>query len=106
MALLFRSKAGADVFMLQADAERLLQALGRDAAAQGIFLPEQVEAAEAQFARRLAELRAAAEMQDKPADPADLPPDAAAELARRAWPLLELLRAARARGVPVTWSSA
>jgi hypothetical protein len=99
LALIFRSKAGADVLMLQADAERLLRALGREPAPQGIVLPEQVEEALANFAVR-------SEPPASPDDDADAAEDLAPDLARRAWPLLELLRAARARGVPVTWSPA
>lgn len=99
MALLFRSKAGADVLMLQADADRVLRALGRDPAPQGIVLPEQVAAALAHFA-------ALAAAPSPPADDAEEAADPAPDLPRRAWPVLELLRAAQARGVPVTWSPA
>ena len=92
----FRSKAGAEVLMLQAHAEAVLRALGREPAPQGIFLPEQVDAALAAFAL----------VQQTPVDEAEaadqeLGPD----LGRRAWPLLELLRGARQKAVPVTWSS-
>lgn len=99
MALRFHSKAGADVLMLDADAGRVLQALGREPAAQGIFLPEQIEEALSRFASRPEEPSVAtgAETDDEEQEP--LP-----DLSRRAWPLLELLRAAQARGVPVTWS--
>lgn len=92
----FRSKAGAEVLMLQAHAEAVLRALGREPAPQGIFLPEQVDAALAAFALA----------QQAPADEAEAEGDEPGpDLGRRAWPLLELLRGARQMAVPVTWSS-
>jgi Domain of unknown function (DUF1840) len=99
MALLFRSKAGADVLMLQADAERVLRALGREPAAQGVFLPEQVDGLLQQFSLH-------AKTQAAQPDESETPDEAAPDLTRRAWPLLELMRASRARGVPLTWSPA
>lgn len=92
----FRSKAGADVLMLDAHADAVLRALGREPAPEGIFLPEQIPAALAAFAAH--EQPAPEAAPDEEAEP---PPG----LAQRAWPLLELLRAAAARGRPVTWSS-
>ena len=91
----FRSKAGADVLMLDAHADAVLQALGREAAAEGIFLPEQIPAALAAFARLA---QPAAEAEEEGAEPAP-------GLAQRAWPLLELLRAGHHAARPVTWSS-
>jgi len=92
----FRSKAGAEVLMLQAHAEAVLRALGREPAPQGIFLPEQVDAALAAFAL----------VQQAPVDAAEATDEEAVpDLGRRAWPLLELLRSARQKAVPVTWSS-
>lgn len=96
----FRSKAGADVMMLQAHADTVLQALGREPAPQGIFLPEQIDAALSAF--RLAQAEPA-EPVEEAADPLD--PEPVPDLARRAWPLLSLLQAAARLSVPVTWSS-
>lgn len=98
MPVRFRSKAGAEVLMLDAEAGRVLAALGREPAPQGVFLPEQIDAALQHFAHQPVE--------------AELPPDEGGDsevepalgLRRRAWPLLELLRRAQAEGVPVTWS--
>jgi hypothetical protein len=96
----FHSKAGADVLMLDAHAGAVLEALGRDPAPQGIFLPEQIAAALAQFqAQQAAPTPSDAE---EPSD--DEPPGPG--LAQRAWPLLDLLRRAQQLGEPVTWSSA
>lgn len=95
----FHSKAGADVLMLQAHADKVLQALGRAPAASGIFLPEQVAEALQAFERSASEA-AAAEAQTETEADEDLP-----DLRRRAWPLLQLLRDAQAMQVPVVWSS-
>lgn len=95
----FRSKAGADVLMLDAPADAVLQALGREPAADGIFLPEQIPAALAAFAAFLAPPPPTADAE--PEECVDPPPG----LSQRAWPLLELLRAAARRGHAVTWSS-
>lgn len=101
----FHSKAGADVLMLDAHAAGVLQALGRSPADQGIFLPEQIAAALAQFQIQ------AAVAQDLPSESPDADDGEATELplptlAQRAWPLLDLLRRAQQQGYPVTWSSA
>ena len=98
MALIFRSKAGADVLMLQADAERVLAALGKEPSCEGIVLPEHVEGLLARFVAHTTPPTPLAEEDSDDEGPVDV--------ARRAWPLLELLRAARARGVPVVWSPA
>lgn len=92
----FRSKAGAEVLMLQAHAEAVLRALGREPAPQGIFLPEQIDAALDAFAQAQQRPAEASEPEDEEPSP---------DLGRRAWPLLELLRRARQKTVPVTWSS-
>jgi hypothetical protein len=42
MSYLFQSRACADVFMLQSTGDALLQALGREPAAQGIIEPESI----------------------------------------------------------------
>jgi Domain of unknown function (DUF1840) len=92
----FQSKAGADVLMLQAHADAVLRALGREPAAQGIFEPQAMGAALAAFDARLPD-----PPPEGDAEQADDLPD----LARRAWPLLQLLRRAQANWVVVTWSS-
>jgi Domain of unknown function (DUF1840) len=92
----FHSKAGADILMLRAHADAVLSALGRDMAPQGIFEPTDIGAALAHWDQR----RPAPDAQDPEEDAQDAP-----VLARRAWPLLQLLRRARDASVVVTWSS-
>ena len=45
MLYTFKSKATANLIMLQANGTRLLQIIGKDPAAQGIVLPDQMPAA-------------------------------------------------------------
>lgn len=90
----FHSKAGADILMLRAHAEAVLEALGREPAPQGIFEGEGLASALLCWSRR-------AEVTPNEDDGEDDVPD----LPRRAWPLLQLLRRAQAARVPVTWSS-
>lgn len=97
----FQSKAGADVLMLDRHAQAVLGALGREPAAQGIFLPEQIEAALQAFATRPAEPARASVDDEEELDERDIP-----DLARRAWPVLELLRRALAEQHPVLWMPA
>ncbi len=93
----FRSKAGADILMLRAHADAVLAALGREAAAQGIFEGEGLGAALRCWAERPSQPSDVSNEDDGSEDPPDL--------ARRAWPLLQLLREAQHCGEAVTWSS-
>jgi hypothetical protein len=45
MLYTFKSKATANLIMLQANGKRMLEIIGKDPAAQGIVLPEQMPAA-------------------------------------------------------------
>ncbi len=93
----FRSKAGADVLMLNAHADAVLPLFGREAAAEGIFLCEQI----AEALQAYAEFRPPIAEQVLEGEAEDDSPD----LARRAWPLLDLLRRAQAQQHPVSWTS-
>ena len=95
----FRSKAGAEVLMLKAHAEALLQVLGREWAPEGIFLAEQIPAALARLDE--AERRAVVAVTEAADDGASALPDPG--LRQRAWPLRELLQRAAAKGQSVTW---
>lgn len=90
----FRSKAGADILMLRAHADAVLSALGRDPAAQGTFEGEGLTDALRRWEGRPA-----------PSEEPGAVDDDAPDLARRAWPLLQLLRRAQGARVPVVWSS-
>lgn len=109
----FTSKAGGAVALLDADGRHLLQALGKEAqAARGVITPEQLPvaiaaleaAAQAQQSAHQAAVLAAEERAGRGAASAEDerhgPP---VSLAQRAYPLLQLLRAAHAAGEPVLW---
>jgi len=100
MALItFRSRA-ASAFIMHADtAQRLLELIGKPMAERGVITNEQLDVA-------LARLLQAVEMEKAAGSPAegdDSAPSRPVSLGQRAFPLIEMLRAARKRGVDVTW---
>ena len=109
MLVTFSSKAGADILMLAQHAKPLLTIIGKtddnDLLTRGVFMPEQLEAAIFSLEHAIA-----AEPnlhQDKDED-GDLPKDALAlpvGLKQRSFPLLDLLKRARALQVPVIWEA-
>ncbi len=101
----FKSKAGADVIMLQPHGDQALQVLGREPSAQGIFqsadLPGLIQRGEAAIEEeQAAHERAKAEAQ---AEGRKAPPAPEVALRQRLWPLLELMRAAAASQTDVVW---
>jgi len=98
----FRSKAGGTVVMTQPVAERLLEIIGKPPARAGVFEPEQLRAAIAALEAAVAREQPATVDDDD--EQQSLPPMArAVSLRQRAWPLLELFRAALAREQRITW---
>jgi hypothetical protein len=99
----FKSKAAGTVVMTAPVAERLLEIVGKSAGPQGIFTVEQlgpaIAALQAAVERERAEAPPPADDDDdRPRDPAR-----AVTLAQRAWPLVDLLRAAQRAEQVVTW---
>lgn len=101
----FKSKAGADVIMLQPQGEHILRLLGRELAPQGVLRGAELPAAvtaleravaddEAAFARAVAEAEAAGEA---------APRREGISLRQRAWPLIELIRHAQRADNDVLW---
>lgn len=106
----FKSKAAADVIMTAPVAEKVLSAMHRSAADQGILqasdLPALVSALEAAIAQDEA-LRDGHEAGPHDANADD---DAAASvdavaLKQRAWPLLDMMKRSIAEGAHVTWGA-
>ena len=102
----FKSRAAGTVVMTAPVAERLLAIVGKAPGPRGIFTVEQMAPA-------LAALQAAVDQETadlagdaqpagstEPEDPRQPPP---VSLRQRAWPLMDLLRAAQAKGKDVTW---
>lgn len=96
----FRSRAAADIHMLDAHAYRLLELMGKPRQARGALDVDEIEGA-------LALLRkAVAQEKTETAPPGDDPEErdeATVDLARRAWPLIEMLERAARRGKAVSW---
>jgi len=104
MLLTFRSKAAADVIMLSHHAAPLLRAAGKSIPDQvperGVFTADQLPAAIAGIEHAI---QAAPDEPDKEDDTPTHPLSESVSLQRRAYPLLDMLRKAQARGSDVVW---
>ncbi len=106
--VVFRSKAAGEIFMFAETSRRILEIIGREEAPRGVITAEQVPAA---LQRLLAAVEqekanakaaaAAAEQADRRAEATDTAQPIT--LGQRAFPLIEMLRAAERRKVDVTW---
>jgi len=99
----FRSKAGPDVIMLADLTKRIFDILGRPLEARGILtieqLPNLITALETAILKDLGERsKLAAE-----GDAGTEKPKQADRLGQRAYPLLELMKQAKAKGESVMW---
>jgi hypothetical protein len=98
----FKSRATGTVVMTGPVAERLLAIVGKAPGPKGIFTVEQMPAA-------IEALQAAAEREKAESPPEAGDDERGAErakpvsLAQRAWPLIDMLKAAHAADKPVTW---
>lgn len=108
----FKTRNGGDVIMTQPVGDQVLKAAGREPAAAGVFEPEAMGAAIASIEAAIAAEEAAlAEAQREHAARVAAgeagtgkPPSApSVSLRQRAWPLLEMLRRARADGERIVW---
>lgn len=102
----FKSKAAGDVIMTAPIGDRVLRAIGREPAAQGIFevdaLRPAMSALEAaitaeEAARHAAEAEAKLEGHTLPDR------DGVVGLRQRVWPLIEMMKRAEAAGEPIVW---
>lgn len=108
MALVvFRSKAAGEIFMFPETAHRIFEILGRDDAPRGVITADQVADAlqrlVAAVEQEKADLKAAQQNANRNDDEADVAAARAVTLGQRAFPLIEMLRAAQQRNVDVTW---
>ena len=109
MALVvFRSKAAGEIFMFAETARRIFEIIARPEAPRGVITAEQVPAALQRLVDAVeeekAQLKAAredAEVQDKQGAGEVQPRPIT--LGQRAFPLIEMLRAAQKMKVDVTW---
>lgn len=98
--VVFRSRAAAEIIMIAEDATRLLDCIGKPPAPRGVITCAQIDEA-------LSRLEAAVQGERARGGDADVPDEPlsrqAISLRQRAFPLMEMLRAARRLGVDVTW---
>ena len=111
MLVTFKSKAAAEVLMYEEHAKRILDLLNKDVT-RGVITSEETPQAVARLEQEIAESRKQREQeelqrnaaggQDKePDDERDQP--VTVSFATRAYPLLEMLRAAQKSGQDVMW---
>ena len=109
MALVvFRSKAAGEIFMFQETAQRIFEILGRAEAPRGVITAEQVPDAlqrlTAAVEEEKAQMKAAGEQAERDdREGAGAHAQRTITLAQRAFPLIEMLRAAERKQVDVTW---
>lgn len=103
----FKSRATADVIMLEPNGRQLVQIMGKTAGQGGIVTVEQIPGAIAAIEAAIAaEERDRAQAQEAAQDGEDGSGESAAEavsLRQRAAPLLDMLRRSAAEGREVTW---
>jgi len=109
MLVIFKSKAAAEVIMYEQHAKPLLDMLGKDVK-KGIISAEETADAIARFEQEIeafkkqAQLEAAQANQDDEQDEEEESEQKqAVSFSARAYPLLEMLRAAHAARQPVIW---
>ncbi|NRF66149.1 DUF1840 domain-containing protein [Aquincola sp. S2] len=101
----FKSKAAGDVIMLEPNGDALLRAIGREPAPKGIIEPPVMAEAIAAIERTIAADEAARiEAEAEAAAKGEtLPPREGVTPRQRLWPMVEMLRRARAAKEPITW---
>lgn len=105
MLYTFKSKATANLIMLQANGTRLLQIIGKEPAAQGIVLPDQMPAAVLALEAALAQEDAARQEAERLAKEAGEPIEEPTEvsLRQRARPFIDMLQRCQAAGESIVW---
>jgi hypothetical protein len=107
--VVFRSKAAGEIFMFAETARRIFEIIGRSDSVRGVITAEQVPEALARLVAAVEQEKtdiktaaAAANQMDRRGS--DEPPAATPiTLGQRAFPLIEMLRAAEKKTVDVTW---
>lgn len=109
MALVvFRSKAAGEIFMFAETAQRIFDIIGKDNAERGVITADQVPAALARLQAAVDEEKQALKASDDEIEQSDRRGEDGVTarpitLGQRAFPLLEMLRAAQNKQVDVTW---
>jgi len=105
MLYTFKSKAAADLIMLQPNGERILKIIGKDLTPKGIILPEQMPAALAALEGALAQEDAAlkAAIDEARSNGESLPRPDSVSLRQRAVPFIDMLRRCQKAGREIVW---
>lgn len=107
MLVTFKSKAAAEVIMYEEHAKRILDMLGKDVE-KGIIRVEETGDAIARIEQEIEEIRKQiqaeeAQRGEEQDEENEREPVQTVSFSARAYPLLEMLRAANAAGQPVIW---
>ena len=105
MLYIFKSKASANLIMLQPNGERMLEIIGKDISAKGILLPEHMPGAIAALEAALARDGAVSAPGTGTAgsDGTTSVPEERISLRQRVVPFLDMLRRSHQAGVAVVW---
>ena len=106
MLVTFSSKAGADILMLSQHAKPILQIMGKlqgdELPLRGVFMPEHMPQTIARLEQAIAITPEPIDDDDEtPIDPISRP----VGLRQRAFPLLDLLKRAEEKNLPVLWEA-
>ncbi len=101
----FKSKAAGDLILLQANGERILQIIGKDAGPKGIILPEQMPAAIAALEKAVAGAEAPSTTDGPGSAEADkdLPAADRVTLRQRAAPFIDMLKRCHKADKEIVW---
>ena len=109
MALVvFRSRAAGEIFMFAETARRIFEIIGRQEAPRGVITAEQVPEALQKLVEAVDEEKVQLKAAQDESELADKQGDGTVgqrpiTLGQRAFPLIEMLRAAQKKNVEVTW---
>jgi len=110
MALVvFRSKAAGEIYMFAETARRLLEIMGKTDAERGVIRSEEVDGALQRLTAAVEEEKTQLREERSRREADERTGDAHAErvlpitLGQRAFPLIEMLRAAQRKRVDITW---
>lgn len=99
----FKSRAAADLIMLEPHGRQILQIIGKTPGASGVITAAQIPAAIAALEAAVSADNALAEAPDAVDDEEDTEPPDAVRLRQRAAPFLDMLRRSAAEGRDVVW---
>ena len=99
----FRSKATGDVLMMGPQGDQFLRALGREPASRGILEAGAMDEALTALERAIADDERARDIQGDGEAAAQVAGRDPVSLRRRLWPMVEMIRRARAAGEPIVW---